>query len=126
MHMAMMIITHDISVVAEVSEKIAIMYGGKLFEQGDIISIFENPANPYTIGLTGAFPSIKGERKKLKSIPGSPPDLADPPLGCVFHPRCKLAKDICQQKMPPTIEVEKDHRSYCHFAKEIFEGKLKA
>jgi peptide/nickel transport system ATP-binding protein len=126
MHMAMMIITHDISVVAEVSEKIAIMYGGKLFEQGDIISIFENPANPYTVGLTGAFPSIKGKRKKLKSIPGSPPDLADPPLGCVFHPRCKLAQDICKEKMPPTIEVEKDHKSYCHFAKEIFEGRLKA
>ncbi len=125
MNMAMMIITHDISVVAEVSEKIAIMYGGKLFEHGDIVSIFENPANPYTIGLTGAFPSIKGKKKTLKSIPGSPPDLADPPLGCVFHPRCKFAQDICREKMPKMVEVARDHRSYCHFAEDIFAGKLK-
>lgn len=125
MHMAMMIITHDISVVAEVSEKIAIMYGGKLFEYGDIVSIFENSANPYTIGLTGAFPSIKGERKTLRSIPGSPPDLSNPPSGCVFHPRCRFAQDICKEKEPPTIEVTKDHNSYCHFAEEIFTGKLK-
>jgi len=125
MNMAMMIITHDISVVAEVSEKIAIMYGGKLFEHGDIVSIFENPANPYTIGLTGAFPSIKGKKKTLKSIPGSPPDLADPPLGCVFHPRCRFAQDICKEKMPKMVEVARDHRSYCHFAEDIFTGKLK-
>jgi peptide/nickel transport system ATP-binding protein len=125
MHMAMMIITHDISVVAEVSEKIAIMYGGKLFEQGDIVSIFENPANPYTIGLTGAFPSIKGRRKKLMSIPGSPPDLSDPPPGCVFHPRCKFAQDICKTKEPVTVEVAKNHHSYCHFAEEVYAGKLK-
>ncbi|UCD91658.1 MAG: ABC transporter ATP-binding protein, partial [Methanobacteriota archaeon] len=83
------------------------------------------PANPYTIGLTGAFPSIKGERKTLKSIPGSPPDLSDPPTGCVFHPRCKFAQDICKEKEPPTIEVAKDHNSYCHFAEEVFAGKLK-
>lgn len=125
MHMAMMIITHDISVVAEVAEKIAIMYGGKLFEHGDIVSIFENPANPYTIGLTGAFPSIKGARKHLKSIPGSPPDLSDPPSGCVFHPRCRFVQDICKEKDPPTIEVARDHYSYCHFAEDVFSGKLK-
>ncbi len=126
MNMAMMIITHDISVVAEVSEKIAIMYGGKIFEQGDIVSIFENPANPYTIGLTGAFPSIKGKRKVLKSIPGSPPDLSDPPLGCVFHPRCKLAQDICHEKMPKMVEVARNHQSYCHFAEQVYAGKMKA
>ncbi len=125
MNTAMMIITHDISVVAEVSEKIAIMYGGRLFEQGDIVSIFENPANPYTIGLKGAFPSIKGKKKVLKSIPGSPPDLSDLPLGCVFHPRCKFAQDICKEKMPKMVEVARNHQSYCHFAEDIYSGKLK-
>ncbi len=125
MNMAMMIITHDISVVAEVSEKIAIMYGGKIFEQGDIVSIFENPANPYTIGLTGAFPSIKGKKRILKSIPGAPPDLSDPPSGCVFHPRCKFAQDICKEKMPKMVEVARNHQSYCHFAEEVYSGKMK-
>ncbi|MFQ6106275.1 MAG: ABC transporter ATP-binding protein [Thermoplasmata archaeon] len=123
-HIAMMIITHDISVVAEVSETIGIMYAGKLFEFGDIVSIFERSANPYTIGLTGAFPSIKGERKRLISIPGSPPDLSAPPHGCRFHPRCKFAQDICRKEEPKSVEVAKNHWSMCHFAREIYSGQL--
>src|SRR3972149_1300069 len=87
----MMIITHDISVVAEVGERIGVMYAGKLFEYGSIQEIFEKPANPYTIGLLSAFPSIKGPRRKLRSIPGSPPDLSNPPSGCRFPPRCQFA-----------------------------------
>ena len=122
---AMIIITHDISVVAEVSEKIGIMYAGKLFEHGNIIDIFEKPANPYTLGLMSAFPSIKGEKKSLKSIPGSPPDLMDPPSGCAFHPRCPFAKDKCKTEKPPTVMVSSDHWSYCHFAKDVYEGKLR-
>lgn len=122
---AMIIITHDISVVAEVSEKIGIMYAGKLFEHGNIIDIFEKPANPYTLGLMGAFPSIKGERKTLKSIPGSPPDLKKPPPGCTFHPRCPFVKDICKVEQPPTVMVSDDHWSYCHFAREVYSGKLR-
>lgn len=124
MKIAMMIITHDISVVAEVAESIGIMYAGKLFEFGDIVSIFEQSANPYTIGLKGAFPSIKGERKKLMSIPGSPPDLSEPPHGCRFHPRCKFAQEICRREEPPTTQVAENHWSLCHFAKEIFSGQL--
>lgn len=124
LHIAMMIITHDISVVAEVAETIGIMYAGKLFEFGDIISIFERSANPYTIGLKAAFPSIKGERKKLASIPGSPPDLSEPPHGCRFHPRCKFAQEICRREEPSTIEVAENHWSLCHFAKEIYSGQL--
>jgi peptide/nickel transport system ATP-binding protein len=124
LHIAMMIITHDISVVAEVAETIGIMYAGKLFEFGDIVSIFEKSANPYTIGLTGAFPSIKGERKKLVSIPGSPPDLSEPPHGCRFHPRCKFAQDICRKEEPTTVEVAENHWSLCHFAEEIYSGQL--
>lgn len=122
--MAMIIITHDISVVAEVAEKIAIMYAGKLLEFGDITSIFERPANPYTIGLMASFPSIKGEKKALFSIPGSPPDLSSPPSGCRFHPRCKYAKSVCKEKDPEVVEVEPDHFSKCHFALEIFNGQI--
>lgn len=122
--MAMMIITHDISVVAEVAEKIGIMYAGELFEFGDIAAIFERPANPYAIGLLASFPSITGEKKPLYSIPGSPPDLANPPSGCKFHPRCKFAKEICKEQAPDVIEVEPNHFSKCHFALEIFNGQL--
>ncbi len=124
MGMAMMIITHDISVVAEVAEKIAIMYAGKLVEIGGIEEVFGRPANPYTIGLMAAFPSIKGERERLQAIPGSPPDLANPPSGCRFHPRCRYAKDICKVEEPDLLEVRENHLAACHFAKEIFAGEL--
>jgi peptide/nickel transport system ATP-binding protein len=125
LNIAMMIITHDISVVAEVGEKIGVMYAGKLFEYGSIADIFEKPANPYTIGLLSAFPSIKGPRRKLRSIPGSPPDLANPPSGCRFHPRCQFAQEVCKYVEPPMVEVAPDHVSQCHFAKEIYEGTLR-
>ena len=125
LNIAMIIITHDISVVAEVAEKIGIMYGGKLFEYGNIREVFERPANPYTLGLMSAFPSIKGDRKRLRAIPGSPPDLSDPPSGCRFHPRCRFAQEVCRAKDPPIVEVAPGHLSLCHFAKEIYEGTLR-
>jgi len=125
LNIAMIIITHDISVVAEVAEKIGIMYGGKLFEYGNIREVFDRPANPYTIGLMSAFPSIKGDRKRLRAIPGSPPDLSDPPPGCRFHPRCRFAQEICRAKDPPMVEVAPGHHSLCHFARELYEGTLR-
>jgi peptide/nickel transport system ATP-binding protein len=123
LNIAMIIITHDISVVAETAEKIAIMYAGKIAETGNTMSIFHHPAHPYTIGLLGAFPSIKGGKKRLDAIPGSPPDLANPPPGCRFHPRCKYAKDLCSQAQPPYVEVAPNHIAACYFAKEIFREK---
>ena len=125
LNIAMMIITHDISVVAEVGEKIGIMYAGKMFEYGNIKEVFEKTANPYTIGLLSAFPSIKGPRRRLRSIPGSPPDLKNPPSGCRFHPRCQFAQEVCKYVEPPFVQVAPDHWSLCHFAKEIYEGTLR-
>jgi peptide/nickel transport system ATP-binding protein len=125
LNIAMMIITHDISVVAEVGEKIGVMYAGRLMEYGSIREVFEKSANPYTIGLLSAFPSIKGPRRKLRSIPGSPPDLANPPSGCRFHPRCQFAQEVCKYVEPPMVQVAPDHLSQCHFAKEIYEGTLR-
>ena len=125
MNISMIIITHDISVVAEVAEKIGIMYGGKLFEYGNIREVFDRPGNPYTIGLMSAFPSIKGDRKRLRAIPGSPPDLANPPPGCRFHPRCRFAQEICRAQEPPMTEVAPGHWSLCHFAKEVYEGTMR-
>jgi len=121
LNMAMMIITHDVSVVAEVSDKIAVMYAGKLMEIGMTSDVFKDTAHPYTAGLLGSFPSIRGPRRRLTSIPGSPPDLVNPPPGCSFHPRCRYKKDICSKEMPQGITMRPGHMSYCHFAKELSE-----
>lgn len=124
LNIATILITHDISVVAETAEKIAIMYAGKFMEYGDIVSIFYNTANPYTEGLKAGFPNIKGHIDQLKAIPGSPPDLVHPPRGCRFHPRCKYAKAVCMEKEPDMVQVEENHWSRCHFAKELYSGEL--
>lgn len=119
--MAMMIITHDVSVVAEVSNKIGVMYAGLMMETGKTTQVFKNTAHPYTAGLLGSFPSIKGKKKRLVSIPGFPPDLVNPPSGCPFHPRCQYARQACQEGRPNGIEVEPGHISYCHYAKELWD-----
>ena len=124
LNIATILITHDISVVAETAEKIAVMYAGVFMEYGDIVSIFYNTANPYTQGLKEGFPNIRGEKTKLKSIPGSPPDLVHPPRGCKFHPRCKYAKAVCMETEPDMILVDENHWSRCHFAKDLFSGEL--
>ena len=103
--LSMMMISHDLSIVAEVCEKIAIMYAGHIVEYGDIDAIFKEPLHPYTQGLIGAFPSIKGDRRKLISIPGQPPDLLDPPAACRFHPRCPYAMDVCRKEKPEMKKV---------------------
>lgn len=121
LNMAMMIITHDVSVVAEVSDKIGVMYAGLLMEKGPTRQVFKNTAHPYTQGLLGSFPSIKGERKRLTSIPGFPPDLVNPPSGCPFHPRCQYVQPLCSEKRPDGVEVEPGHISYCHFARELWD-----
>ena len=119
--MAMMIITHDVSVVAEVSDKIAVMYAGMMMEMGKTPHVFKNTAHPYTAGLLGSFPSIKGPKKRLESIPGFPPDLVNPPSGCPFHPRCAHAQARCSKDRPAGIEIEPGHISYCHFARELWD-----
>ncbi|MFO7990914.1 MAG: ABC transporter ATP-binding protein [Thermoplasmata archaeon] len=124
LNIATILITHDISVVAETAEKIAIMYAGKFMEYGEIVSIFYNTANPYTEGLKAGFPNIRGHIDELKAIPGSPPDLVHPPRGCRFHPRCKYAKAVCMEKEPEMVLVEENHWSRCHFAKELYSGEL--
>ena len=121
LNMAMMIITHDVSVVAEVSDKIGVMYAGLLMEIGGISQVFKNTAHPYTAGLLGSFPSIKGKKRRLVSIPGFPPDLVNPPPGCPFHPRCQYVQPLCSQDRPKGIEIEPGHISYCHFSKELWD-----
>jgi len=116
LNLSMILITHDLSIVAETCEKAAIMYAGKLAEYGNIISIFNDPLHPYTQGLVGAFPSIKAPRRRMESIHGSPPDLLNPPPGCRFHPRCSFAMNLCKEQEPELLPVgiKDNHYVSCH------------
>jgi len=118
LNLSMILITHDLSIITEVCEKGAIMYAGKIVEQGDLSSIFEGPLHPYTQGLINAFPSIKASKRRMTSIPGTPPDLLDPPSGCRFYPRCPYVMDICKEKEPITIRKNKEHYVACHLVEK--------
>ncbi|MGD8291843.1 MAG: ABC transporter ATP-binding protein [Desulfobacterales bacterium] len=107
------LISHDLSVVAETCDKVAVMYAGKIVEQGDIVSMYQNPQHPYSQALIGAFPSLKGEKKKLKSIPGAPPRLILPPKGCRFEPRCEYVMEKCKTIDPKVIKKD-GHLVACH------------
>ena len=113
--LSMLVISHDLSILAETCEKIAIMYAGRIVEYGDAESVFKEPLHPYTQGLIKAFPSIKGERIRLTSIPGQPPDLLRPPPACRFNPRCPYVMDVCKKIDPPLEESGRgDHLVACH------------
>jgi peptide/nickel transport system ATP-binding protein len=111
---SIIMITHDLSMITETCERLAIMYAGNIVEYGDITSIFKKPLHPYTQGLIEAFPSIASEKQQLTSIPGSPPNLLNPPSACRFHPRCKYAMDICKKQKPELEEISKNHFAACH------------
>jgi len=113
LHLSTILISHDLSLIAEVCNKASIMYAGKIAEQGDIVHIYKEPLHPYTIKLIAAFPSVLGRRTELSSIHGFPPDLLDPPSGCRFHPRCDYAMEICRKEEPPLLAASADHYVAC-------------
>lgn len=117
--LAVLLITHDLSVIAEESDRVGIMYAGSLMEVGDAISVFKESLHPYTAKLIGAFPSVIGKKTRLEFIPGAPPDLISPPKGCKFHERCPFTKPICKVKRPEQREFDKGHFVSCHFAGEL-------
>jgi len=104
--MSLIFISHDISLVSEVADRMAVMYAGQVVEMGDILSIFDEPLHPYTKALLEAIPNIELTDQRLVYIPGSPPDLVSPPPGCRFHPRCPFATDKCKIEEPKMIEVK--------------------
>jgi len=114
LNLSIMIITHDLSIISETCDKMAVMYAGKIMELGDVVSLFKKPLHPYTQGLISAFPNIKAKKQEMVSIPGSPPNLLLPPPGCRFHLRCGFAMDVCKKKEPAIIEVSKGHHVACH------------
>ena len=104
LQMSMIYITHDIAVVAEVTDRIGVMYAGKLVEMGGTEEVFDSPIHPYTSALLSVFPSIRGPKRELATLPGEPPNLIDPPKGCRFHPRCPYVTDPCRTEEPPVVE----------------------
>jgi oligopeptide/dipeptide ABC transporter ATP-binding protein len=111
---AIWLITHNLGIIAEMCDRVGVMYAGYIVEIGTTKKIFDNPDHPYTRGLMRAIPKITEDRKRLDIIPGTVPNLIEPPLGCRFHPRCKYKTDICKECEPPLKEVEKNHHVACH------------
>ena len=114
--MSVILITHDLGVVAGMADRVVVMYAGRVFEEAAMEELFRRPANPYTVGLLKSTPDLANRNDELYQIPGSPPDLADLPPGCPFSDRCDRAAAICRAEVPPFVEVRPGHRSLCHFA----------
>jgi oligopeptide/dipeptide ABC transporter ATP-binding protein len=112
--LSLILITHDLSVIAETCDRTLIMYAGKVAEEGPVRRIFTAPRHPYTQKLLGAFPNIEADRRTLETIPGSPPDLREPPPGCRFHPRCPAVMDVCRVEVPPEVAFPDGVRVACH------------
>ncbi|RDW22350.1 peptide ABC transporter ATP-binding protein [Oceanobacillus arenosus] len=110
---AIILITHDLGVVANTATRVAVMYGGKIVETGMVDEIFFEPKHPYTWGLLGSMPKLDKEQEELQVIPGSPPDLADPPTGCPFVTRCPYAMNVCGEHMPSDTSVSSTHEAAC-------------
>jgi oligopeptide/dipeptide ABC transporter ATP-binding protein len=112
--LSLILITHDLSVIAETCDRTMIMYAGRVAEEGPVSRIFTAPRHPYTERLLGAFPNINSDRRTLETIPGIPPDLLNPPEGCRFHPRCPAAMDVCREVVPPEVLFPDGVRVACH------------
>ena len=127
-NMSIIFITHDLGVISEICDKVAVMYAGNIIERGSIDDIFYNPKHPYTLGLLKSIPKINAdEHERLIPIEGNPVDLINPPKGCAFAPRCDYCMNICMEKVPPVYSVEKGHESSCWLlVKEDFEREVKA
>ena len=110
---SVILITHNLGIVAQISDRVAVMYAGKIVEVGTVKEIFMDPLHPYTKGLINAVPKVSPEGGELSSIPGSPPDLINPPSGCRFHPRCPYAKEICSRE-EPSKKIIDGRIVYCH------------
>jgi len=121
--MAMMLITHDLGVVADVADTVHVMYAGRVVEAGVVSEVMSRPAHPYTLALMESVPQAHQKGEKLRPIKGSPPDLARIPRGCAFRPRCRFATDICAAETPADVTVAPGRTSQCHHAREIFDGR---
>ena len=117
---AVILITHDLGVVAETADRVIVMYAGKKVEEAEVVALFDRPLHPYTVGLMGSIPHLVGDAtERLAEIPGMVPALTDLPPGCAFAPRCPMARDRCRAEAPPFVEWQPGHFSACWFAEEL-------
>ena len=122
--MGLILITHDLGVVADVADKISVMYAGRIMEKAVVGEIYARPAHPYTKGLLESIPRVDLKGQDLSAIRGLPPSLTRIPPGCEFNPRCPYAQDICREKRPALLEVAPGRLSACHFAQEVLDGSI--
>ncbi|MFE4860554.1 ABC transporter ATP-binding protein [Streptomyces sp. NPDC056670] len=122
LNMGLILITHDLGVVADVADKIAVMYAGRIVEQAPVHEIYKAPAHPYTKGLLESIPRLDQKGRELYAIKGLPPNLMHIPPGCAFNPRCPMAQDICRSEVPPLFDVAPGRQSACFFWKETLDG----
>jgi oligopeptide transport system ATP-binding protein len=132
--MALVLITHDLGVVADVADRIAVMYAGRIVESAPVHDLYKAPAHPYTRGLLDSVPRLDRKGRELYAIKGLPPHLRDIPRGCAFHPRCPMARDVCRTDVPPLYDVDDrddldddvvkagKRVSACHFWRECLHG----
>ncbi|MFF1283237.1 ABC transporter ATP-binding protein [Streptomyces sp. NPDC058299] len=120
--MGLILITHDLGVVADVADRIAVMYAGRIVESAPVHDLYKAPAHPYTRGLLDSVPRLDQKGRELYAIKGLPPNLTRVPPGCSFHPRCPMARDVCRTEVPPLYEVSEERRSACHFWRECLHG----
>ncbi|GGU08827.1 ABC transporter ATP-binding protein [Streptomyces violascens] len=122
LNMGLILITHDLGVVADVADKIAVMYAGRIVEQAPVHEIYKKPAHPYTKGLLESIPRLDQKGQELYAIKGLPPNLMHIPPGCAFNPRCPMAQDVCRTDVPPLFDVAARRQSACFFWKETLDG----
>jgi len=119
LNMSMILITHDMGVVAETCDRVVVLYAGQVCETGTVEEVFESPKHPYTEALLTSVPHLALSKEKLMVIPGTIPNLLDPPTGCRFHPRCKYAERVCADEIPVLQQFEEDRKVACHRAREL-------
>jgi oligopeptide transport system ATP-binding protein len=123
-NMGLILITHDLGVVADVADNICVMYAGRIVEQASVHDIYARPSHPYTKGLLESIPRVDLKGQELSAIKGLPPNLMRIPPGCPFNPRCPYAQEVCRTTVPPLREIDQGQFSACHFAEEVVSGNL--
>ncbi|MFI6951158.1 ABC transporter ATP-binding protein [Streptomyces sp. NPDC050422] len=123
LNMGLILITHDLGVVADVADKIAVMYAGRIVETSPVHDIYKAPAHPYTKGLLRSIPRLDQKGQELYAIKGLPPNLLHIPPGCAFNPRCPMAQDVCRKDVPPLFDVAEHRQSACYFWKETLDAR---
>jgi oligopeptide/dipeptide ABC transporter ATP-binding protein len=128
-HAAIVLITHDLGLIAELADRVVVMYAGRVVELADVFTIFNEPRHPYTVGLMNSLARLDVDQEWLEPIPGQPPSMIAPPPGCAFHPRCTFSQGrlLCRTEIPALLQIgDVEHVSRCHFAEELDEARVVA